>query len=59
MLVRFTLGTDLNVSYVTVPVEAIVHPLCVIPDIGGDPNEYFVILPKRNWSWLFGDKIRV
>ena len=34
MLVRFTLGTDLNVSYVTVPVEAIVHPLCVIPGIG-------------------------
>jgi hypothetical protein len=59
MLVRFTLGTDLNVSYVTVPVEAIVHQLCVIPDIGGDPNEYFVVLPKRNWSRLFGDKIRV
>jgi hypothetical protein len=58
MLVRFTLGTDLNVSYVTVPVEAIVHPLCIIPDIGGDPNEYVVVLPKRIWSWLFGDKIR-
>ena len=29
MLVKFTLGTDINVSYVTVPVEAIV---------GGDPN---------------------
>ena len=52
MLVRFTLD-------VTVPVEAIVHPLCVIPDTGCDPNEYFVVLPKRNWSRLFGDKIRV
>ncbi len=59
MLVKFTLGTDLNVSYVTVPVEAIVHPLCVIPDIGDDPNEYFVVLPKRNWSRLFGVKIRI
>jgi hypothetical protein len=59
MLVKFTLGTDNDVSYVTVPVEAIVHPLCVIPDIGGDSNEYCVVLPERNWSQLFGDKIRV
>ncbi len=59
LLLKFTLGTDKNVSSVTVPVEAIVHPLCVIPDIGGDPNEYFVILPKRNWSRLFGNKIEV
>ncbi len=58
-LLKFTLGTDINVSYVTVPVEAIVHPLCVIPDIGGDPNEYFVILPKRNWSRISGNKIGV
>ena len=59
LLQKFTLGTDMNVSYVTVPVEAIVHPLCVIPDIGGDSNEYFVILPKKNWSRLFGSKIGV
>ncbi len=57
--VKFTLGTDINVSYVTVPVEAIVHPLCVIPDKGGDPNEYFVILPKRNWSRILGNKVGV
>ena len=56
---KFTLGTDINVFYVTVPVEAIVHPLCVIPDIGGDSNEYFVILPKKSWSRLFGNKIGV
>jgi hypothetical protein len=59
LLQKFTLGTDMNVSYLTVPVEAIVHPLCVIPDIGGDSNEYFVILPKKNWSRLFGNKIGV
>ena len=47
MLQKFTLGTDMNVSNLTVPVEANVHPLCVIPDIGGDSNEYFVILPKK------------
>jgi hypothetical protein len=49
-LVKFTLGEDTNMSYVTVPLEAIVHPLCVIPDIEGEPNAYFVILPKQNWS---------
>jgi hypothetical protein len=59
LLQKFTLGTDIDVSYVTVPVEAIVHPLCVIPDIGGDSNEYVVILPKKNWSRLFGNKIGV
>ncbi len=55
--VKFTLGEDIYVSYVTVPMEAIVHPLCVIPDIGGELNAYFVILPKQNWSRFFGDKI--
>ncbi len=59
LLQKFTLGTDMNVSYLTVPVEAVVHPLCEIPDIGGDSNEYFVILPKKNWSRLFGNKIGV
>ncbi len=59
LLQKFTLGTDTNMSFVIVPVEAIVHPLCVIPDIGGDSNEYFVILPKKNWSRLFGNKIGV
>jgi hypothetical protein len=54
-LAKLTLGEDINISYVTVPVEAIVHP--VIPDIGGEPDAYFVILPKQNWSWFFGNKI--
>ncbi len=42
----------------TVPIDALVHPLCVLPDCGGDPNTYFVVLPKRNWSRYFGDKIK-
>jgi hypothetical protein len=54
-LVKFTLGEDINVSYVTVPVAATVK----IPNIGGDPNAYFVNLPKQNWSQFFDDKIRV
>jgi hypothetical protein len=46
-----------NTPYVTVPVEATVYPLCVISDIGGEPNVYFVIFPKQNRSQFFGDKI--
>ncbi len=38
------LGTDFNISFVMVPIESIVYPLCVIPDCGGDSNIYFVVL---------------
>jgi hypothetical protein len=35
---------DVNISLVTVPIESLVHPLCVIPDSGGDRDIYFVVL---------------
>jgi hypothetical protein len=54
---KMTLGTDFNISFVTVPVEALVHPLCVIPDCGGDRDTYFVVLPKCNWSRFFVERI--
>ncbi len=38
------MGTDFNISFVMVPIEAIAHPLCVIPDCGGDSDIYFVVL---------------
>ncbi len=47
-IVKLKLGMDFNISFVTVPIEALVHPLCVIPDSGGDRDIYFVVLPKRN-----------
>jgi hypothetical protein len=50
-------GTNFNFSFVTVPIEAFVHPLCVIPDCGGDSNIYYVVLPKHNWSQFFGERI--
>ncbi len=50
-------GTDFNISFVTVPIEALVHPLCVIPDSGGDRDIYFIVLPKCNWSRFFGERI--
>ena len=52
------IGTDMDVSYGTVPISALVHPLCVIPDVEGDQSSYIIILPKRNWSRYFGDKIQ-
>jgi hypothetical protein len=41
--VKMKLGTDFNISFVTVPIEAVVHPLCVIPDSGGDRDIYIVV----------------
>jgi hypothetical protein len=32
---------DFNISFVTVPIEALVHPLWVIPDSGGDRDIIF------------------
>jgi hypothetical protein len=54
--VKMKLGTDFNISFVTVPIEALVHQLCVIPDSGSDSDIYFVVLPKRNWSQFFGER---
>ena len=51
------LGEDFDESFVVVPIEAIVHPLCIIPDDGDNPFRFFVILPKRNWSIYFGQSI--
>jgi hypothetical protein len=49
--------TDFNISFVTVPIEALVHPFCAIPDSGGDRDIYFVVLPKCNWRQFFGERI--
>ncbi len=51
------LGMDFNISFVTVPIEALVHPLCVIPDCGGDRDIYFVVLPKHKCSQFVGERI--
>ena len=56
-LVGITLGNDIDISFVTVPIESLVHPLCIIPDRGRELSCYFVVLPKRNWSCYFGDRI--
>ena len=59
-ILKCKLGEDFNLSYVTVPVSSIVHPLITFPDYGGDSgSQFFIVLPKRNWSRYFGDKIKI
>ena len=33
--------------------DAFEKPCCVVPDIGGPPNRYFVVKPRYNWSAEF------
>ena len=54
---KIKLRLCLDTSYVTVQLSALVRPLCVIPDYGGDNKMYIVVLPKCNWSRYFGNKI--
>ena len=56
-LIKVVLGSNDEVSTVSVPLTALVHPLCVIPDYGGDGKSYLLVLPRRNWSRYFGNKI--
>ncbi len=57
VFVKMKFGMDFNISVVMVPIEALVHPLCVIPDSGGDRDICFVVLLKHNWSRFFGERI--
>jgi hypothetical protein len=56
-IVKIQLGRNFDVSFVTVPIESIVHPLCVFLDDGDLTDKYFVVLPKRNWSRFSGNNI--
>ena len=53
--VRIDKSDDLSI--VTVPISALVHPLCVFPESFGSDETFIVVLPKRNWSRYFGNKI--
>jgi len=59
-IVQIKFGMDFNIPFVTVPIDALVHPLCVmIPDNTEDNcNTYYIVLPKRNWSRYFGKNIQ-
>jgi len=60
VIVPIKLGTDFNISFVSVRIDALVHPLCVFPDnIDGECDTFYVVLPNRNWSRFFGDRIQI
>jgi hypothetical protein len=40
-IVEIQLDINFNVSFVTVPIKSIVHPLCVFPDDGDQSDKYF------------------
>jgi hypothetical protein len=56
-IVKIQLGRNFNVSFVTMPIESIVHPLCIFPDDGDQTDKYFVVLPKENWNHFFGNNV--
>ena len=58
-LVKVSIGKDPSISIVTVPISSFIHPLCVIPDYGGEGTSYIVVLPRRNWSQYFGTRIKI
>ena len=39
--------------------DAIVAPCCVVPDIGGPVNRYFVIKPRNQWADFFINWLRL
>ena len=52
--VPFVLGSNVEESVTNVPMSALIHPICVIPNYGAqDKNSYMVILPQRYWSKYF------
>jgi hypothetical protein len=55
--VDIEIGQNFDASFVFVPIELIVHPLCIIPDDGDNMNKFFVVLPKQNWSHFGGNNI--
>ena len=53
------LDTSVDISIITVPISALVHPLCVFPESFTSKERFVVVvLPKRNWSCYFGSKIK-
>ncbi len=51
------IGRLFDVSFVTVPVSALVNPLCVIPESFTGEDTFLIVLPKQKWSCFFSDKI--
>ncbi len=51
---------DFNINFVTVPIDALVHLFCVIPDNSEKGcDTFYIVLPKRNWNRYFGKTIQI
>ena len=48
-----TNNTVSHMKFYLADVEAIVDPIAVIPDIGGNPNDYFMIKDRETWRTDF------
>ena len=46
-------GTVVNRVFYLADTDAFYDPCCVIPDIGGPCNRYFVVKPRNEWAELF------
>ena len=42
-----------NRTFSLADTEAFEDPCCVIPDLGGPPNRYFVVKPRNQWAKEF------
>ena len=50
---EITNGEVSRQTFYLAPVEAFLDPLVVIPDIGGEPNAYFILKSRAKWRELF------
>ena len=46
-------GMAISRTFYLADTEAFLDPACVIPDIGGPPDQYFVVKPRNQWANLF------
>ena len=55
-------GAVTRLSFWLVDVEAFLHPITVVPDIGGKPNEYIMVKTREDWKddfeeWLLNSDV--
>jgi hypothetical protein len=47
VIVPVKLGTNFNILFITVPIDALVHPLCALPDLGGETDAFFYCITQK------------
>jgi hypothetical protein len=46
---KFHMPENLDEYTYAVPIDSIVHPLCIFKNYGGPNRQYFCTLPQRKW----------